>query len=143
VGGDILVDKRDSRGLVRPAQTVNAGYLMISIAVAISDPYVRRRVHSLVAYAFLGPPPAPSSIIEHLDDNPQNRDLINLLYSTSATNRARRNGTAKFTPAGKVRPLPLDLRLVRRVQAKTGHKGQRLTKYVEELLRKDLKKKAA
>jgi hypothetical protein len=65
------------------------------------------------------------------------------VWSDCAKNRARRNGTAKFTPAGKVRPLPLDLRLLRHTQAKTGHRGRRLSTYIEKLIRQDLVKKVA
>jgi hypothetical protein len=143
--GDVVVDKRDGGDLVRPDQTMNGGYLMVSIArkVPLADAYFRRRAHEWIAHAFLGPPPSLASIVEHLDDDGTNNAAWNLVWSDCAKNRARRNGTAKFTPEGKVRQLPLDLRLIRRVQVRTGHKGQRLAKYIEKLIRKDLVKKNA
>jgi hypothetical protein len=141
IRGDILVDKRDGGDLTRPIQTENGGYLYVSIAkkIAVSDPHFRRRVHQWVAHGHLGPPPFSNAIVGHLDyDGLTGNSAFSLTWSDPAMNRARRNGTAKLTPAGKVRPVSLNLRLVRRAQAKTGHRGQRLTKYVEKLIRQDL-----
>lgn len=46
-----------------------------------------RRVHQLVAEAFLGPCP-PGQEVRHLDDDPSNNCLTNLAYGTSKQNKA-------------------------------------------------------
>lgn len=55
---------------------------------------VVRRVHVLVALAFLGPKPSPAHEVRHLDDNKHNNALANLAWGTRADNIAdrRRNG---------------------------------------------------
>ncbi len=46
-----------------------------------------RRVHQLVAEAFIGPCP-PGQEVRHLDDDPSNNCLANLAYGTSKQNKA-------------------------------------------------------
>ncbi len=52
-------------------------------------------VHRLVAEMFLGPPPSPNHEVRHLDGNPINNKVKNLVWGTSKENSedARRHGT--------------------------------------------------
>lgn len=52
------------------------------------------RIHTLVAEAFLGPPPPGRNLVRHDDDDPNNNDYRNLLWGTQVENLAdaRRNG---------------------------------------------------
>jgi hypothetical protein len=54
----------------------NNGYLLIGSEV----------VHRIVAYAFLGEPPTPSHIVDHLDTNRQNNRPENLRWLTKLEN---------------------------------------------------------
>jgi hypothetical protein len=146
IAGDIVVEKASGR-LVRPAQTMNEGYRVVSIAKATpfrGDRYLRRRVHEWIAHAFLGPPPTPDAIVEHLNDQGGTNDAINLIWSTSSTNRKRKtaNDRAGLAPDGKVRKLPLSLNLVRQLQQRTGCRGQTLIAHVEDLIARELDARA-
>jgi hypothetical protein len=140
--GDVLVDKRDGSGLTRPRQTVNDGYLIVSIRRQLSggDPYMRRRVHEWVAHAFCGSPPSPAAIVEHLDDNPKNNSAKNLAWSDHGSNRARKaqNERAGASPGDKIRKMPISLRLMRELQQRTGQRGQVLVRTIERLVRQYL-----
>jgi hypothetical protein len=140
--GDIVVDKNDCADLVRPAQTLNEGYLYCSILKLVpgADPYLRRRAHEWVAHAFLGPPPEPDSIVEHLDDDATNNDYRNLAWSDQISNRARRtaNSRSGITPPGKLRNVLLNIRVVRLIRERTGFKGRKISAYVEQLILADL-----
>lgn len=65
-------------------------------------------VHRVVAYAWLGPPPAPGMVVRHLDDDRQNYRLDNLSWGTQEDNtrdairngrtpRGERNGNSKLS----------------------------------------------
>jgi hypothetical protein len=143
--GDVVVDKRDAKGLTRPQLTRNEGYLMVSIARAApraSDQYLRRRVHIMVASTFLEPAPG-KAWVGHKNDVPDDNRLANLEYVSPEDNRAQKtlndedgeDGVA----ASKVRKLPVSLQLVRELQRVTGTKGQALVALVEELIKKAIK----
>ena len=60
------------------------GYLMVSLCGQQSSTLGRiHRVHRLVLLAFAGP---SDRLTRHLDDNPLNNSLLNLLYGTAAEN---------------------------------------------------------
>jgi hypothetical protein len=65
--GDIVVDKKNGSELVRLTQTLNEGYLYVSVEKQQhgADPYLRRRVHEWVAHAYYGAPgldPVPRTV---------------------------------------------------------------------------------
>jgi len=45
-----------------------------------------RKVHVLVALAFIGPRPFPEAVVRHLDGNPGNNAVSNLAYGTASQN---------------------------------------------------------
>jgi hypothetical protein len=111
IDGDVFVDKRDGNDPVRPVQTEIEGYLIVSILRAAPtgpDNYFRRRVHFLVAHAFIGPPSPGSLLVEHLDDDGRRNDADNLIWSDQARNRARKatNDLTGFTPSSARSPPP-------------------------------------
>lgn len=135
--GDIVVDKRAAKGLCRPAQSVNDGYLMVSIRRAdarAEDSFLRRRVHEWVAHAFLGPPPHSSSIVEHINDLPGDNRALNLRWSSHATNRAQRTANKGGSSTGKVRKVPISLSLIRQLQVLTGLRGRALVERIEQAI---------
>jgi hypothetical protein len=140
--GDIVLDKNDGGDLIRPAQTMNEGYLYCSVLKQRpgADPYLRRRAHEWVAWAFHGEPPAPEAVVEHLDDDATNNDYRNLAWSDQTSNRARRtaNSRSGTTPPGKLRTVLLNIRVVRLIRERTGFKGQKISAYVEQLILADL-----
>jgi hypothetical protein len=140
--GDVVVDKGEARDLVRLTQTLNMGYRYVSVLRRQpgADPYLRRRVHEWVAWAYHGPPPSPDSIVEHLDDDPSNNTAVAVIWSDQITNRARRtaNDRTGTVPPGKLRNVLLNLRVVRLIRERTGHKGRKLSTYVERLILADL-----
>jgi hypothetical protein len=140
--GDIVVDKNDGAELIRPAQTLNEGYVYVSIKKQRpgADPYLRRRVHEWVAFGYHGKPPTPDAIVEHLDDDQSRNHARNVSWSTPVLNRARRteNDRAGVTPPGKLRNVLLNIRVVRLIRERTGFKGRKLSGYVERLILADL-----
>ncbi len=145
--GDIVVDKRAGNGLVRPAQTLNEGYLMISIKrldARPEDSFLRRRCHEWVANAFHGPPPSRDAIVEHLNDQPDDNREENLCWSRHAENRASRTANrGKAVPDGKVRKVPISLKLIRELQAHTRLKGRGLAAFIEQVIVKKIREDAA
>jgi hypothetical protein len=136
--GDLVVSKRDGLGFVRPQLTRNEGYLMVSILRAedrAEDRYLRRRLHRLVAMAFHGRAPSSDALVEHLDDDPENCGAANLRWATPAENRARKTANDRAdVPKGKIRKLPINMRVVRELQQRTGMKGKALATFVEALI---------
>ena len=105
--GDLVVDKRDGRGLVRPTQSASEPYAVIAIRRAVpgpSDVYFRRRLHQWVANSYHGPKPSPDAIVEHLDDDPLRCEAQNLKWSNTAANRARKAlNDRNPVPEGRIR----------------------------------------
>ncbi len=70
---------------------------------------VNRRIHRLVAIAWIGPPPAGKPNVLHFDGNPGNNHVGNLRYGTTKENHddSKRHGTASTPPAhwGSTNPL--------------------------------------
>ncbi len=86
-GGRLVTQSRD-----------NHGYWRVSLRSGGRN--VTRRVHTLVAEAFIGPRPAGQHV-RHLDSDQDNNTLLNLLYGTASENeqdkrsrkRKKRKGT--------------------------------------------------
>lgn len=69
---------------VKPRQTDVYGYL--SVSVKLEGKRITRRVHRLVLCAFVGSPPSPESHCRHLDGNPRNNRVENLVWGTGIEN---------------------------------------------------------
>jgi hypothetical protein len=52
---------------------------------------VNKRIHTLVAEAFLGPPPFVDAIIAHIDGDPTNGKVSNMRWATATDNQRDRN----------------------------------------------------
>jgi len=74
--------RKGTRGGLRKLVTAQAGGYLV-IALGHED---RRYVHSLVLEAFVGPRPDGAEI-RHLDGDPANARLDNLIYGTSGENK--------------------------------------------------------
>lgn len=73
--GHVLATKHD-----------DLGYVIVRYYV---DGKVRpRRIHQLVAAAFLGPRPSPKHVVAHADGNGRNNNVGNLRWATPAENAA-------------------------------------------------------
>jgi hypothetical protein len=135
--GDVLVDKRDGHGLVRPDQTWVDGYLMVSIR-RIDGRYAQRRVHQLVATSFLGPRPSPAHVVDHIDGIPTHNGLENLRWVTpkeNRDNRSRHMQRQRRSARGRTRVLPIRMSTAVEVQRRTGLKGRRLYCWVDRVLK--------
>jgi hypothetical protein len=78
-----VVSLRSGDRLVRKLHIDACGYLRVSFKVG--DRTANRRVHSLVAEAFVGPRP-DGMVVRHLDGNQLNNRPANLRYGTQAEN---------------------------------------------------------
>lgn len=78
--------KREIRVKWRVLKTMrhSGGYPQVNLRVAQKSNI--RRVHNLVADAFLGPKPFPKAEVRHLDGNPENNHVQNLAYGSHAEN---------------------------------------------------------
>jgi len=81
----------------RPAQNAN-GYMTVTIRTGVKRG-VRRRIHVLVAEAFIGPK-APGMDVNHIDGDKTNNRIENLEYVTRSENlkHSWRIGTSAYTP---------------------------------------------
>lgn len=83
----------------------------------------KRKVHQIVASAFLGPRPGPTYQVAHNDGNPLNNDVDNLRWCTPSENQADRNahGTCnRGSRHGMSKLTEDDVRLIRR-RLQEGH----------------------
>lgn len=141
--GDVLVDKHDGHGLKRPRQTLNESYRMVSLRRSDGG-LVQPRVHQLVARAWLGPPPTPEHVVDHLDAVPSHNAVGNLRWASPKENRATRSRHMRrhrARTAGRVRRIPISMRTALEVQRITGLKGQRLSSWVEQSLKQRIRTK--
>jgi HNH endonuclease len=92
---------------LKPTSSHRGRYLKVTLKQG--DRYTQRTVHSLIAEAFLGPPPE-GKIVCHRDNDGTNNRLSNLRYDSpkgnaedrsvhGTENRGSRNGKAKLTEA--------------------------------------------
>ncbi len=91
------VKRVDSHGVPRGGHLMTprkekSGYL--SVPLRKDGVLKRRKVHSLVIEAFIGPKPSPDCVCRHLDDCKTNNTWVNLAWGTSTENKAdaKRNG---------------------------------------------------
>lgn len=96
---------RGPKGILKAAVGL-PGYKRVGIRYG--DGYRNKRVHVLVAEAFLGPRP-PKHEVAHADGNPLNNRVENLRYATRKQNvdDARRHGTMRTgerQPQAKLTP---------------------------------------
>ena len=75
---------QNSRGVISRGSLHTSGYY----SVRVPHDGVRQnvRVHRLVAFGFLGPPPSTSHVVNHIDNDSQNNAAFNLEYVTRAGN---------------------------------------------------------
>lgn len=101
---------------LKPTRNVRYGFLTVMLRSPESG-IQRRKVHHLVLEAFAGPRP-PGAEGRHLDDNPTNNHILNLVWGTHRqnmgdmarnghSNRGVRNPRAKVTE-GVVRAIRRD-----------------------------------
>lgn len=63
------------------------GYQMVSVSDYLQDLHSRTvRVHRIVAFAFIGPPPTPQHVINHKDHDRRNNCVDNLEWVTLGEN---------------------------------------------------------
>jgi hypothetical protein len=99
--------KARTHGRILKASVGTTGYLRVALSAC--NVAITRKVHRLVAEAFLGPPP-PGAYVLHNDGNPQNNTPANLRYGDARSNladaiahgvwqpaRGEASGTAKLT----------------------------------------------
>lgn len=61
-------------------------------------------VHAAVAHTFLGEPPVPGMMVDHINRDRKNNTLINLRWVTPKENRKNAKKTSKATPVIQVDP---------------------------------------
>lgn len=71
-------------GKVLKPRADRKGYLEVNLSS--KNVQVMKKVHRLVALAFIGNPPSPRHAIAHLDGNPSNNDVANLRWATQLEN---------------------------------------------------------
>lgn len=69
--------------IITPKRATN-GYLHVDLSKG--DKKTRFRIHRLIAMAFIGPPPAPDSIVNHKDGDKTNNTSRNLEWVTYSEN---------------------------------------------------------
>ena len=96
---DRTITHRDGRTYNYPSRVLRPGrrgkYLTVNLGQGIN-----KRVHVLVAEAFIGPRPEGMNIL-HSDDNPENNKAENIRYGTQSENLkdSVRNGTHPWSTA--------------------------------------------
>jgi len=69
--------------ILKPWQA-SKGYLMVTLYDGHNHK-TNKRIHHLVARAFIGPPPDGKVEIRHLDGNPSNNNVKNLAWGTKTS----------------------------------------------------------
>ena len=96
-----VLNKRTGRLLSpfdRQPNTPRAGYLTVHLGSRhLGKRFINKTVHSLVMLAFVGERPK-DEVIHHIDHNPSNNRLDNLIYCTQSQNRQHdfKDGTQSF-----------------------------------------------
>jgi hypothetical protein len=91
------------------------GYLKVRLTLA-KGRRIKRPVHRLVAFAFLGQPPTPTHQVRHLDGNRTNNRADNLCWGTPAENAAdrdRHGTTARGSRSGTSKLSDEEVRQIR------------------------------
>lgn len=99
------------------AQDNSHGYLKVRLSIA--GRRVNKRVHSLVACAFIGERPSDADQIRHLNGNRHDNRAVNLAYGNGKENAADRDGhgtTAKGERNGWARITEATVREVRQLR---------------------------
>ncbi len=104
VGGDgsLRISKRDGSGWFEPSVGTPPSARYPMVRVWNGEAYTTKRVHELVALAWLGPAP-PGQLIRHLNHDPQDWRPANLEHGTQRQNvydciEAGRHANAKASP---------------------------------------------
>lgn len=107
--------KARSHGRILKATLGTTGYLRVSLSAA--NVSRTKKVHRLVAEAFLGPAPLRAYVL-HQDGNPQNNRVENLRYGDARQNLADaiRHGTWKQAQGEGVSTSKLTEKIVREVR---------------------------
>lgn len=107
--------KARSHGRILKATLGTTGYLRVSLSV--SNVSRTKKVHRLVAEAFLGPPPLRGYVL-HKDGNPQNNRVKNLCYGDARQNLADaiQHGTWKPAQGESAPTSKLTEQIVREVR---------------------------
>lgn len=78
---------RGPRGRLKPGYV--RGYAVVSTSIA--GKVTTRRIHRMVAEAFLGAPPFADAIVAHNDGDSKNNKVSNLRWASARENQADRN----------------------------------------------------
>lgn len=86
----------DRSGEILSQRVGNVGYKVINLS-GVETNLVQR----LVAMAWLGPPPSPNHVVDHIDNNKQNNKVENLEWVTQRENTLRAVRSGRKSPGGK------------------------------------------
>ena len=67
-------------------EIMKKGYLRVKLYDIGGETYQKVLIHRLVAAAYIGNPPSPKHMINHIDGNPSNNNVNNLEWVTSSEN---------------------------------------------------------
>ena len=120
----------NSNGIVRSLkgkvmkQSCGGGYLQVAL-----NSKRTKRVHQLVAMAFLGHVPCGHKlVVDHMDDDKHNNKLSNLKIDTNRGNLSRRGGSSKYVGVTWCKPNKKW-----RAQIRVGGKGYALGYFTNEI----------
>lgn len=136
VDGSVVVYKRDRQRWEKLRPTLkNHGYYFVSIAKA-GGGYYQPYVQQVILNAFRGPPPTPSSVGKHQNDDPSDNSLANLSWGTKSENAReahahRRHGSS---PPEKRIQVPVRRVVVDRLRKIGPPMGRPFEDFVEQIL---------